>query len=382
MSDSVRPALAIKALPIGYAAFSIGGIEMPKVYRSMYEDAGKPRIGDDTCELGVRPPDHPVIADVKMDASGHVVLDGALHYREYQRLLVELHALIAAGRNQSREAQELRQHMEQVEAHLSEDEMVRLNALSADLSMTHDREIPDPDVVARILPQDVPGLIHSLYKRRKWENLLELLRAGVAHLWRPDQIAYVRSRAYEGLSELAPAVAFMDEAAKRAPNNETYRALAIRLLWESKRYQETYFRARSYLADPATKARLILMSGGVVAQQTIRLPEPDDLKAVATHAVYRLQQALSQERSPDAVFAGSVALGLLAIQVEDTSSAVDAFRKALEVETSSDEQVTSTWFLNNELEMLRRGKANSVEERSNALHLAEVVQPSAISVAA
>jgi hypothetical protein len=50
---------------------------MPKVYRSMYEDAGKPRIGNDTCELGVRPPGHPVIADVKVDASGNVVLDGA-----------------------------------------------------------------------------------------------------------------------------------------------------------------------------------------------------------------------------------------------------------------------------------------------------------------
>jgi hypothetical protein len=49
---------------------------MPKVYRSMYEDAGQPRIGDDTCELGVRPPGHPVNADVNVDANGNVVLDG------------------------------------------------------------------------------------------------------------------------------------------------------------------------------------------------------------------------------------------------------------------------------------------------------------------
>jgi hypothetical protein len=50
---------------------------MPKVYRSMYEDAGKPRIGEDNCELGVRPPGHPVNADVKLDATtGKVALDG------------------------------------------------------------------------------------------------------------------------------------------------------------------------------------------------------------------------------------------------------------------------------------------------------------------
>jgi hypothetical protein len=49
---------------------------MPKVYRSMYEDARQPRIGDDTCELGVRPPGHPVNADVNLDANGNVLLDG------------------------------------------------------------------------------------------------------------------------------------------------------------------------------------------------------------------------------------------------------------------------------------------------------------------
>jgi hypothetical protein len=42
----------------------------------MYEDAGKPRVGDDTCQLGVRPPGHPVNADVNVDANGNVLLDG------------------------------------------------------------------------------------------------------------------------------------------------------------------------------------------------------------------------------------------------------------------------------------------------------------------
>jgi len=42
----------------------------------MYEDAGKPRIGNDTCELGVSPPGHPVNVDVNLDADGNVILDG------------------------------------------------------------------------------------------------------------------------------------------------------------------------------------------------------------------------------------------------------------------------------------------------------------------
>src|SRR5689334_2812041 len=115
-----------------------------------------------------------------------------LHYREYQQLLVDLHGLIAAGRNQSPEAMGVRQRMEQVEAHLSEDEIVRLNALSADLSMIHDREIPDPDVCAGVLPQDVPVLMTSAYLRREWDDVLELLRIGPPLHQNSDQIAYMR----------------------------------------------------------------------------------------------------------------------------------------------------------------------------------------------
>ncbi|HZL33876.1 MAG TPA: hypothetical protein VFC78_01120 [Tepidisphaeraceae bacterium] len=304
------------------------------------------------------------------------------YYREYQRLLVELHALIAAGRNQSSEARQLRQFMERAEADLVEEEVVRLNALSADLSMTHDREIPDSDVVARVPAHEVPRLIESAYKSGKWEDILELLRVGASHLWRADQVAYVRSRAYEGLGELAPAVAFMDEAVRRVPNNANYRALALRLLWQSKRYQQAYSRARDYLADANTKPRLVLMSGGIVAQRTMQIPEPADLNTVANVAVPRMQQALPLETSPSLIFAGLVSLGLLAVQVDDMIAASNAFRDALGVDTISDEQVTSSWTLNRELELVRSGKAKTAEERSNARQLAEFLQSSPVAVTA
>ena len=305
-----------------------------------------------------------------------------VHYREYQRLLVELHALIAAGQNQSAEARRVRGLMERAEADLSEEEIIRLNALSADLSMTHDREIPDPDVVARVPAQDVPRLIDSAYKAGKWDDVLELLRAGVSHLWRVDQIGYVRSRAHEGLGELAPAVAFMDEAARRAPDNSTFRALSLRLLWQGKRFKEAYSRAREYLTDARTKPRLILMSGGIVAQRAMQLHGPVDLDAVAKVAVQRMRKALPLETSPNVIFAGLVSLGLLAVQVDDTGAATSAFRDALGVDTTSDEQVTSSWVLNRELDLVRSGKAKSAEERSNARQLAEFVEPSPVAVPA
>jgi hypothetical protein len=52
------------------------GSSMPKVYRSMYANQAMPRVGNDNCELGVRPPGHPVTADVRVNAAGNVELDG------------------------------------------------------------------------------------------------------------------------------------------------------------------------------------------------------------------------------------------------------------------------------------------------------------------
>jgi hypothetical protein len=217
---------------------------------------------------------------------------------------------------------------------------------------------------------------------KKWEEFLELLRAGVSHLWQLDQIAYVRSRAYEGLSELSPAVAFMDEAARRKPSNPNYRASALRLLWETGRYEDSYTRARDYLRDSSTKARLVIMAGGIVAQRAMQIPEPRDLNNVSAVAISRMQQALPSETSPNLIFAGHVSLGLLALQIDDTAVAMTAFNDALQADTTSDQQVTSSLVLSRELELVRGGKAKTPEERLNARQLVEFVQPSQLASAA
>jgi hypothetical protein len=55
---------------------------MPKMYRTMFEDAGQPRVGGSFCELGVRPPGRvtasgkPSVADVDVDSGGNTILNG------------------------------------------------------------------------------------------------------------------------------------------------------------------------------------------------------------------------------------------------------------------------------------------------------------------
>ena len=78
------------------------------------------------------------------------------YFREYQQMVVKLHTLIAAGDGDSDFAVEVRQEIAEPEAHLSQEEVVRLNALPGDLSMFHGREIPDPEVIRRVPEDSVP----------------------------------------------------------------------------------------------------------------------------------------------------------------------------------------------------------------------------------
>jgi hypothetical protein len=304
------------------------------------------------------------------------------HYREYQRMLVKLHGFIAGGLGDSAEANELRQEMEGLEAHLSNEETIRLNALSGDLSMLHEREIPDAGVVGRVPAAELPHRIERAYRREDWDEVLALLRADVSRFLRPEQVAYMRSRAYESLDELAPAVAFIDEAARRDPASANFPALAMELLWKDERFDEAYVRARNFLTDSATPGRLVLMAGGIVSRRAQQDHAPADLAMVAAQGTDRIEHALTCEASPVILFAGYGALGLLAARAGDQAKAESALKRAMEVEARTDKQLTARGLLLAELELIRGGQLQSPEERSLARQLAESLVPDRYAVAA
>jgi hypothetical protein len=297
------------------------------------------------------------------------------HYREYERMLVELHTLIAQGKGDSAQAIELRQEMDEPEAYLSEEEAVRLNALSGDLSMLHNREIPDPDVVRRVPVRELPQRLIHAYQSENWDELLALLRADVSAFLSPDQVAYMRSRAYEALDELVPAIAFMDEAARRVPANADFPALAMELLWKDGQYSAAYSRAKAYIDDPAAAPRLHLMAGGIVSRQAQQDQLPIDITATSNQAIQRLETALPKESLLSIVFAAMGAIGLLAARVGDKVKAESALAQACCVATASTGQLAARGLLMAELELIRAGRLESAEERSLARQLADVVLP-------
>ena len=303
-----------------------------------------------------------------------------IHYRQYERLLVDLHLMIASGTGDSDQAMELRERMESTAAHLSESEVSRLDALSGDLSMIHNREIPDAQVVARVPSKDLPLLVANAYQQGVWEEMLQLLRADVSSFLKPEQLAYLRSRAYEKLGEWAPAIAFMDEAVGWNSQNVNYQALAMELLWNDNRYDEAYARAKDYLNAPKISDRLVLMAAGILSRLAQRDHPPSDLATVAQNALARIEQAIPGENDPSIRSAAHVSMGLLAEYVSDDSRATTALQKALDEPNNA--QFQAIGVVQVKLDSLRKRKRNTPESRALSRTLAEVYAPGKVLQAA
>lgn len=296
-------------------------------------------------------------------------------YLDYQRMLIELHAMIAAGTGDSDEAMDLRALMDGPEARLTESEMSQLDALSGDLSMIHGREIPDPEVVARVRASNVPLFLAGAFRDSEWQRVLELLRTDVSSFLKPDQIAYMRSRAHESLEELAAATAFMDEALRRNPHSTRYGALAMELLWKNGRHDEAYLRAKTFLAKPLTPAALVLTAGGILSRLAQEAHPPKDLSIFAQTALERIEQALAGEVSPAIRAAGRVSAGLLAQFLNDDAKAVAAVQAVLN-ETDDIGHFPVRGMLYRNLELMRAGQSKTPEARELSRELAEAFVPS------
>src|SRR5438552_8891962 len=69
---------------------------VPKVYRTMFDESGRPRVGQKRCMLGVRPPGTPATPDVDLEPNGDVSLNNKgmsvfRSFREIPLTLVPLH---------------------------------------------------------------------------------------------------------------------------------------------------------------------------------------------------------------------------------------------------------------------------------------------------
>jgi hypothetical protein len=123
-------------------------------------------------------------------------------YREYIRLLAELHGLIVSGQDEASEGERLREQMDASSEHFSDAEIASLHGISADLYSLAETAAPARPKT----PQAQHDLLEAMLAARSGDYIkaLELLRRNQAMI-EPSLLSYMRGQIFAdaGLAELA-----------------------------------------------------------------------------------------------------------------------------------------------------------------------------------
>jgi tetratricopeptide (TPR) repeat protein len=259
------------------------------------------------------------------------------YYLEYEASLKKLHQMLGRGEGDSDEADALRDEMDRSASELSHEEMKRLKGLSADLYMLQDDEIyapiePGEDRSARDV-EHLQAAVTEAWARRDVVATLELLRKGPTRLT-PDQLAYIRARAYEELGHLDTALLFMFYAAERNPEDSNYKWMVLNLLDRPEQRSELYQRASEYIQDAASSAELRVYAVGLLFRLTRRMTR-EQAATVFALVIDSLESALPLLESgsrlilPDLPAYGQLTLGFCYQRSGRLEDALNAFDQAM-----------------------------------------------------
>jgi hypothetical protein len=141
-------------------------------------------------------------------------------FLQYVRLLSELHQLIREGTDETPEGEALRDRMDDPGSRLSSDEIVSVNAISADFyslaASSTGPVLPQTDEVEA----DLRSALDSR-DRREFSRALDLLRKRAAHI-NPAVLSYVRGSIWGKAGEDEIAFQFFRRAAQLDPSGANY----------------------------------------------------------------------------------------------------------------------------------------------------------------
>ncbi len=257
-------------------------------------------------------------------------------YVEYERMTLRLHRLISEGKDESDEADHLRERMDAPWNKLNAEERDRLDGVVMDLA-------PPPSAVGSndAFPGqiDVAALDHAraiAYQRREWPRFLQLMRNAPTDL-SPAFVAFSRYRAYEGLGHLEVALEFLRRAELLQPK-DNYKGLMLELLRELNQFDEAVARALQYIDDSRSSANLIVAAAGALFASTRTISHEEArprLEVAATALSKVLEGEAVAIRDPDARMAALVLLGLCKESINDFAGAEAAYNAASLVDPES-----------------------------------------------
>ncbi len=212
------------------------------------------------------------------------------------RGLRELHHLTAQGRQDSPEADAVRDAMDGPWEALTDVEKRRLSGLSEDLYSITD---PAPAVVKEPNPQVQARLIDvsEARQRGEWDRVLELLRRWGDYL-EPSLLSYLRGDAWHEAGDSATAAIFLKHATDLKPYEGTYVNLCL-VVENQTNPSKAQERVKKILQNPARFAPFVVVyASSIVLEHVKELPVGEALQLLR-QLVSPLQSTLIQVEKGD-----------------------------------------------------------------------------------
>ena len=150
---------------------------------------------------------------------------GSESYQKYKELLLKLHDLVAQDKDQTDEADIIRDAMDAPGTRLTDEEHERIKGLSADLYMLVGEEIKERSPLSE---KEIRDVLARQFKANDSDGILESLRK-YNYESQDEHLACIRAICWEALGDFDVALLFARHALKLNPSDPYYRLLMLHI---------------------------------------------------------------------------------------------------------------------------------------------------------
>jgi tetratricopeptide (TPR) repeat protein len=257
------------------------------------------------------------------------------NYRAYVHGVRELHQLAIAGKEDSPEADAIRDATDLPWEALSEVERERVGSLSEDLYSLAETPAAIPPMNPHVQAEQNEAF--EAIHRGEWDRSLELLRR-LASFLAPDLLSFLRGKIWLEAGDIETAVLFLEHASRLQPENGNYLAIFLYAL-EKVNPSEAQARARQIFQDQdKTSPVAVVRAADIMFHGSRSLPQSEatqqfrQLIPVLDHALSRFEATI--EAGVDRWHYGIAVLllGFCQELLGNTQAAVNALTRGLQVD--------------------------------------------------
>jgi tetratricopeptide (TPR) repeat protein len=267
---------------------------------------------------------------------------GSSSFRLVAKGLVELHRLITADKNDSPEAEAVRDALDAPLKALNPTEKARAQWLSEDLYSASSE--PNAGIVQKqMTPQAQRQLNEALQARqnREWDKALELLRQWEEYVL-PAQLSYLRGSVWFEAGSFTVAAAFYQHASECDPENANYKAIYMHSLEKSHPPSAGKI-AKEVLANEENWAPVVVARAADIRIHETRDTSDAESAKVRRELVGTLERNLARleqdQHAASRTSAYAMTAGLLGFChefLENSGAAVTYYSRGLQVKPNED----------------------------------------------